>query len=152
MPVVPVPADFIGTIPGWITSAGVVGLLWIVVNGGLGWRKQGLENQADIRDHYADEVTALRAHMATMEGHWRSMVKSSDERHAECERDRKILRDEIHDLQDMVRGFRRQLAQYSTDRLMELEGLCPSDKAPEAAASAERVRRIVEGGDDGHKR
>jgi hypothetical protein len=42
-------------------------------------------------------------------------------------------------------GLKRQISAYSADKLQILEERgCPSDRAPEAVKSAERVKRITE--------
>lgn len=120
----------------------------------LGLKKLASGDVADIRDHYAKEVSALRAklndqegHFRSMEKHWREMLENSDRRHEECEKARAELRAELEDLHSEIRGLRDQIRRYSADTLLILEGATglPSIKAPEAVASAERVKRITEG-------
>lgn len=57
----------LGTVPGWITSGGIMGILGLLIYWQLGNRKISVDSdvqqnvdKADIRDHYADEVAALR--------------------------------------------------------------------------------------------
>lgn len=68
-----IPQEIIGTIPGWITSAGVISILGIVLKWQLGLKKIGLESQqlanadrADARDHIAEEMVALRMNVASL--------------------------------------------------------------------------------------
>jgi chromosome segregation ATPase len=93
------------------------------------WRMRGLRNadMADIRDHYAEELTALRAklnsqedHFRSMEKHWREMLNASDKRHEECETARQELRLELNTLHDEIRGLREQLLRYSADKVLFL--------------------------------
>jgi septal ring factor EnvC (AmiA/AmiB activator) len=123
-----IPAELIGTIPGWITSISVVTLV-------IGfWRHRAalaaLANarDADIRGHYADELERV--------------IK----RQHDCENREEALRDRVAALEDEVTGLKRQIIRYSADAVAFLEGKnCPSTATPHAAASAERVSKIMEG-------
>lgn len=87
---------------------------------------------ADIRDHYAAEVTQLRAQLVTLEKHYREMLLASDRRHAECEQARTEMRGRISELEDHVRGLEAQMRRYSSDTVLKLAGE-PSDQVVEAA-------------------
>lgn len=62
--------DFIGTLPGWITAAstttGVAAIIIAYLRRGVSLR--GLQNadDADRRDHIAEEMAALRANVAAL--------------------------------------------------------------------------------------
>lgn len=144
--------DILGTLPGWITSGGVVALLVTLVKRGVQMR--GLENAdvADIRTHWATELKALRDRQdsadrrdAEREKSYAAALKLAEERwqessarHAECEEQRSKLFDELA-------GLKRQIAQYSANRLLILEDGPPGASAPDAMASAKRVKDIGNG-------
>jgi biopolymer transport protein ExbB/TolQ len=136
---------FLGSVPAWITAGGVATLVWVVINGGLGWRKLRNADESDIRDHYADEVKALREklnrqeqHFMALETHWREMVDASDRRHEECEAARQTLRVELSAMHDEIAGLKRQIAASSADTVIRL------GDAPLAQESAERVKKITD--------
>lgn len=142
-----------GTIPQWIAAASTVtGLVWAFLRFGLGWRKQGFDNDADIRDHYAQEVAALRgkldgqeAHFLSLEAHWRTILEGSDRRHQECEDARQQLRSELSKMHEEIAGLKSQIRAASTDRVLRMEDDPPA--APHSRAAAKRVRDVMEGGD-----
>lgn len=147
-----IPQEVLGTIPGWITSAGIVTILGVVLRYRLGWRKQTLGDDADIRDHYAQEVAALRgkldgqgAHFLSLEKHWRDILEGSDRRHQECEEARQAMRREINKMHEEIAGLRTQIRAASTDRVLRMEEDPPP--APHARAAAKRVKNIIEDGD-----
>lgn len=148
-----IPQEIVGTIPGWITAATAVsGLIWAFLKFGLGWRGQTMADDADIRDHYAQEVAALRgkldgqeAHFLSLESHWRTILEASDRRHQECEEARQAMRREINAMHEEIAGLKAQIRAASTDRVLRMEEKPP--KAPHARASAKRVKNIIEGGD-----
>lgn len=145
-----IPQEIIGTIPGWITSAGVVTLIGIVLRYRLGWRKLGDADDADIRDHYAQEVAALRgkldgqeAHFLSLESHWRTILEGSDRRHQECEEARQLLRIEMNKMHEEIAGLKSQIRAASTDRVLRMEEDPP--EAPHSRAAAKRVKNINDG-------
>lgn len=147
-----IPHELLGTIPGWITSAGVLTLIGLVLRYRLGWRGQTMADDADIRDHYAQEVAALRgkldgqeAHFLSLEAHWRAILEGSDRRHQECEEARQAMRREISAMHEEIAGLRAQVRAASTDRVLRMEEKPP--EAPHSRASAKRVKNIIEGGD-----
>jgi hypothetical protein len=103
-----IPTELLGTIPGWITSAGVIAILGIVVRWQLGLRKLSIAAQqvdvnaaevrnkdtADARGHIAEEMKALRANVASLR----------DELHT-CEEDCRVTVDK---LRQEVWGEKRQ--------------------------------------------
>jgi septal ring factor EnvC (AmiA/AmiB activator) len=149
--------DFIGTLPGWITAAstttGVAAIIIAFFRRGVSLK--GLQNadSADIRDHYAQEVEALRSklngqegHFHNLEKHWREMIAASDRRHQECEDARQELRGELDKMHTAIRGLRDQLLAQSTDRVLILEGTPAAEKAPHSVAAAKRIKENGEGG------
>lgn len=133
--------EFLGTLPGWITAAstttGVVTLVVAFWRRGVSLRTLSNEANADIRDHYAEEVGAMRAQLFAMERHYREMLEQSDRRHEECEAARVQMRTEID-------GLKRQLVSASTDRVLRMEEGPPT---PLALDAAHRVKKIIEDGD-----
>ena len=122
-----------GTIPQWITAGALISLLGVVLKYRLGLRKIIQVDSADIRDHYALEVERLVKRVADAEA-----------RQHECEEREGRLRNRVRELEDMVDGLKRQLIAYSADKLLVMEGTKPSDIAPEATASASRVKSHTE--------
>lgn len=99
-------ADFIGTLPGWITAASTTtGVVALVVGY---WRRgislKGLQNadEADIRDHYAEELERV--------------IK----RQRECELREEALRSRVGELENNVRGLIGIIRQASTDKVIAL--------------------------------
>lgn len=134
--------DFLGTLPGWITAAstttGVVTIIVAYWKRGVSLQRLSNEDEADIRDHYALEVEALRGQLLTLERHYRDMLEQSDRRHAECEVARVEMRNELE-------GLKSQIRLASTDRVLRMEKDPPD--APHARAAAHRVKQIIEDGD-----
>jgi hypothetical protein len=105
---VSIPQEILGTIPGWITSAGVLGILGLVIRWQLGLKKLAIEAQqvsvnakkvdnedrADARDHIAEEMVALR-----------NNVKSLREELHTCEED---CRQKIEALREELWGEKQQ--------------------------------------------
>lgn len=131
-----------GTLPGWITAAsttsGVVALVIAFWRRGVSLKGLANANEADLRDHYAQEVEAMRAQLMAMEKHYREMLAQSDRRHEECEEARREMRDELA-------GLRDQLRLQAANRVIAMEesGTKPSEHV---VAAAHRVKRIVEEG------
>jgi len=130
------------------------------------------EDVADIRDHYAKavenyaaEIAALRESNRKLEQHFRDMIDDIDKKHAEerkadreaYERDNKMWEErwrrseEDHDtckkerseLRAEIEGLKRQMAAQAAERVIAL-GDVAAKHAPHAAASAPRVKKIVE--------
>lgn len=142
-----IPHELLGTIPQWITAGGLVTLIAAVLKYKIGWRKLSNEDEADIRDHYAQEVAALRAELNQQEKnfrdaetHLRDLLRASDVRHEECERARADSRREVEGLHREIEGMRRQIIRYSADGVLML-----NEQPSEAVRSAaERVKKIAE--------
>lgn len=98
--------DFLGTLPGWITAASTTtGVVTVIV---AFWKRgvslKGLQNadEADIRDHYAEELERVVARQ-----------------HA-CEQREEALRNRVGELEDDVRGLIRIITQASADKVLAL--------------------------------
>lgn len=133
-----------GTLAGWITAISTTGgmatVIGIVLRYRLGTRRLTNEESADIRDHYAAEVGAMRDQLMAMERHYRDMLDKSDSRHAECEKARVELRGTVNELTNKIEGLERQLKAVATDRVLILEGTPVADKAPHSMAAAKRIK------------
>lgn len=130
---------------GILLGGGALGIVLRYIN-----RRAEIHNQdeANIRDHYAGELKALREkldsqeeHFRAMEKHWREMLEASDRRHQECEEARQALRREIDKMHAELTGLKRQISEYSADKMIELvERSCPAQDAPHSVAAAKRVK------------
>lgn len=139
-------------ITGWITSSGILALVGLFLRRDIALRKLSSTEAGDLRDLYAKELAAVRAERGQdreealrVELHLRQMVDQSDRRHEECEISRRLMRTEMDEMHSEIAGLKRQVPAVSADTLTVLEGRRPSEVAPHAAASAERVRKITEG-------
>lgn len=161
-----------GTLPGWITSAGVVGLLGLLLRYQLGRQKLQIDaaqvdinaqqiantDEADIRDHYAEEVKELRAALKEqsarhqqreneMDDRYRRLLQESEARHEECQTQRRELRHDMDRLLDEMAGLRRTIVQYSAEgvvRLGEISGARASEEVERAAHSTlEQIDRVA---------
>jgi flagellar motility protein MotE (MotC chaperone) len=153
----------------WITPVSLMTILGFVVRWQLGLRKLRIEAkqvdvnaeqvtqtaEADIRDHYADEVRQLREQLngqgerhrqsiASIEARYQEALTNSERKHEECARDRDHLRDKVQALKDLVAGLRRIITQTSASQAIRLS----SDPASEIEIpddireAAERVDRL----------
>lgn len=82
-----VPA-ILGTVSSWISAGGIMGILALLVWLQLGNRKIGVDervamnaDKADVRDHYAEEVTTLRARFDEASERHSSVVTELEARH-----------------------------------------------------------------------
>ncbi len=120
-------------------------------------RKVEVDAEKGIRDHYADEVSQLRAtvirqgerhrdEMIAADKHWREAVQAAEERHEECQKSRDELRkafllagdesrSQIEALRDLVAGLQRVILQNSAAGVLSLG----DSASPEVRAAAERV-------------
>jgi predicted RNase H-like nuclease (RuvC/YqgF family) len=129
--------------------------------------RQSIRNadEADIRDHYAEELKGLRAKLAeqelgfqNLENHLREQLKRSDQRHEECETARDAARKEINLLHKQVRdhqaeidGLKRQIVRYSAEGVIELSAPMPSEQIEDAAQRAIDALDKQENGDTPNK-
>jgi hypothetical protein len=109
-------ADFLGTLPGWITAAGVAAILGVVLRYRLGvgrlnleGRKQDDANEKDIRDHYSEELGRVV------------------QRQIECEKREAQLRGRVSQLENDILGLIRIISQASADKVLLLDEGVPED-------------------------
>lgn len=148
------PLEILGIpITGWLTSGGIFTLVGLWWRRDIALRKISSSEAGDLRDHYAEELAAVRKERMTdreeflrIEKYMREMIDASDAKHRECEDARQKMRVEMDTMHEEIAGLRRQVPIASADTLLVLEGSKPSEAAPHAAASAERVKKIVENG------
>lgn len=116
--------DVIGTIPQWITAISSTTLAGALVTLIAKWWQRGislkgLENadEADIRDHYADELRRLT-----------DLVKEITKEHEECKRQREELRAAYNEIDRKLVGVTRQFVafQLETAKAIPPENLTPS--------------------------
>lgn len=136
-----------------ITASGIISLVGLWWRRDVALRKISSSEAGDLRDLYAAELAAVRAERAqdredalTVEKHLRQIINESDRRHEECEAMRRTMRTEMDAMHDEIAGLKRQIPAASADKLLIMEGngIKPSEAAPHAAASAERVKRLTE--------
>lgn len=114
-------ADFMGTLPGWITAAstttGVAAVFIAYIRRGVSIR--GLQNaeDEDIRKHYADELARVVA------------------RQHDCEVREETLRNRVSELENDILGLIRIISQASANKVLLLEEGVPED----IRAMAERI-------------
>lgn len=152
--------DFLGTLPGWITATstttGVAAIIIAYFRRGVSLRGLANQDHADIRDHYAKEVEAMRAKLDRQEAHFRGLEKhlremletsdkradESDRRHEECEKARSEMRREVDALHVEISGLHRQISEQSADKLLVLESRGTLSRvAPHSIAAAKRIRK-----------
>lgn len=123
--------DLIGTIPQWISAAGIVSFLGLFVKWQLGIRKLSVDAQevnvsaqtarnadtADIRDHYAQELARLT-----------KAINEITADHEQCKRERDQYRREVQELDRKLTGVVRQFVafQLETAKAIPPENLTPS--------------------------
>lgn len=164
--------DILGTVPSWLTGGGVLGILGLLIWWQLGLRKIdveqiGIDNQdrADIRDHYAAEVAALRQridaqaqnhatrvadlerryqeNVSEAEARWRKAVRDVEERHEKCERELSLQAEKVRKLEKDYAGLERQILTQASDRVLALGAPGRPQPSDDVLAAAKRVKKIV---------
>lgn len=125
-------------IRGWLGTGGIITLVGLWWRRDIQMRKLKNDDEADIRDHYAAELVALREKLMDMERHYREMLERSDKRHEECQRDREDMRCKMNEQAMELEGLRRKVAMISQDRFTVLED--PAS-APETSRSHRQRKR-----------
>lgn len=162
----------LGSVSSWVTAGGVTGILALLIWLQLGNRKLNLEersaenaDKADIRDHYAEEVSTLRERfdaasarhskvvaeieskyrklLQETEEHYKSLLSDSEQAHEVCKKDRDALREEVNQLRDEVRGLRDQIRTQASDRVLALGDPAAPRPSEDVMESAKRVKRHV---------
>lgn len=129
-----------GTIPQQVTAVSATGLfvsmLGILAKLVLGKGHLANIDKADVRDHLVQEVERLTERLDIAEDKLRA-----------CDEREEALRSRLRKAEDDIAGLKRQIPEISANKLLVLEGRGekPSEIAPESAASAPRVKRIMEG-------
>jgi hypothetical protein len=99
-----IPLDF-GTVPQWLTGCGVLTFVGVFLKHDLGRRQIRQTNDADIRDHYADELDRVV------------------ERQHACEEREQSLRERVTELENDVLGLISIIRQASTDKVLQMGDL-----------------------------
>lgn len=137
----------LGTLPGWITSGGVLMMIGLLLRWQIQNRQIDTGDNANIRDHYAKEVASMRESLHkqsqrfredldAMDKRYREMLLASEQRHEECLADRDGLRQEVGILRDEINGLIRVITQASIDRVVMLGEAVPAE-IREAASRAQ---------------
>ncbi len=165
--------DIMGTIPGWIGTGGIMGLLALAIFYLLNSRKIGVDekrvgieretqqdkDKADIRDHYAAEVASLRdridkqaerhgVNVAAIEARYKKMLDDAEDRYRKSIEEveahyRRALVDADKRHDDCVKD-RDALREEVAGLKSEIDGL----RRQFAAAGADRVIAL---GEPGHR-
>lgn len=127
----------IGTISQALSAVFSGGIFAAILTFLVRWRRLSIDAEQMLRTHFGEELERLS-----------NAAIESDRRHEECEDAKRGLRAELDEMHEEMRGLKRQISQYSADKLIILEERgCPSDKAPHSVESARRVRGMTgEGG------
>jgi dsDNA-specific endonuclease/ATPase MutS2 len=122
-----------GTLAALFSGATLIGVLTFITR----WRGQSIGSEEKLREDMGRELGALRKQLLELERHYRDMLRESDRRHEECQTDRTRLQERVRHLENEVNGLHRQIARYSSERVLELDNDCPSAKV---VAAARRVK------------
>jgi predicted nucleic acid-binding Zn-ribbon protein len=155
---------FFGTLPGWVTALSSGGILACLVRRELGLKKLEIEAQqvnvtarqvedardADIRDHYADEVKALREALQQQSKRHNDALDALEARHQrvhdaaaarqeKCEAEREKLATLVRDIQEELHGVRAQVRANSAEQVV----LLAASNEPVPPHALEAAKRIV---------
>jgi phage shock protein A len=147
--------SFLGSLPAWISSGALLTILAIVVRWQLGLRRLRVEadqvqvnarqvdhaDEANVRDHYAREVAALRTRIDEQAERHRQSLDRYDKRHEACEKERAELRRELVAVQDRLTGVVRQFVAFQQK---VAEAIPPSSRSPEMAVAIANLQPFVE--------
>lgn len=131
-----IPPDLLGTIPGWITSIGIGTIVVTLLRRDVQIKGQKATAEEAIRDHYAEELTALRAQRAEDlrvailqreedSKRWKEALEHSEAQHDICLKDRDTLRTRLRKVEDDLEGLYRTLIATSADRVIEMGDAIP---------------------------
>jgi hypothetical protein len=134
----------VGTLSQALTALFSGGIFAAVLSFVVRNRQISVNAEQVLRTHFGEELKRLAEE-----------AERAAQRQLKCEDREEQLRKRVRDLEksnaaqgEEIKGLKRQIARYSSDRLLVLEDRgCPSDAAPEAVKSARRVKTILEGGD-----
>lgn len=116
---------------------------------GVDEKRVRLDDDKDIRDHYADEVRQLRdqvvkqgerhrAVLREVDKDYKASLTAAESRHDECVQQRDELRDQVRALKDLVDGLQRVILQNSASGVIALGDAVH----PDVRAAAERVEEL----------
>ncbi len=131
-----VPAELLGTIPGWITSASVVTLLTLLLRWQVLNRKLGLDGTAQKAAYDVDVLGRLLTRVTELEGRLTDEQRHCEERIKEVEN---RYDEELQELSNKYNGLIRLITQASVDRVVHLGADVPED----IQEMATRVGRIL---------
>jgi hypothetical protein len=126
---------FLESVRPWISPVALCAILGLVVRWQYGIRKLRIEarrveitgeevvhkDEADIRDHYAEEVRQLRERLDAQAERHRVILAEAEDRHEQCKRERDDLRDDSRKLKDIVAGLIRIITQASASKAILLD-------------------------------
>jgi hypothetical protein len=125
--------ELLGTIPQWITAGGVLGFAGLLIRWRLGERKLSIEadqvevkaeelagnERADIRDAYAElqrQIVSMGQHHLDREREiderWRRVLAESEERHADCVKQRNDLALRVLEVEKRLHGTIQQFIHF----------------------------------------
>lgn len=139
---------FFGTLPGWITASAVTAILGLIVRWQLGLRRLRVDadqvanaDEANIRDHYAQEVAALRQQLIDRDERYRAQIERADQRHEECARARDELRQKLTQVQNRLTGTVRQFVTFQQKVGLAIP---PDQRSPEIDAMMENLQPFLD--------
>lgn len=126
---------FLEAIRPWISPTVLLAILGIIVKWQYALRKLRIEadqvevsalgvrnaDEADIRDHYADEVRQLRERLDAQAARHKDVLQDSEDRHEQCKRERDEIREDARKLKDIVAGLIRIIVQASASQAIRLD-------------------------------
>lgn len=165
--------EILGTIPGWITSGGILTLIGILLRNQVQNRRLGIDKLAaeavadvsvggllatevkELRDRLDKQSTKFEAAldavkkqhadaMDEQDRRHRDAMDASERRHEECLKDREGLRGEVSILRDEINGMVRVITQASIDRVVMLGDVVPNDIKDAAARAQQLITKEVE--------
>jgi hypothetical protein len=175
-----------GTLPQWVTAISSLGISGFLGTLTVAWWRRGVnlkqiakeeavalkelaktealrlkelsnEDEADLRDHWFEEVKRCVAEISTLreraniqDQQYLTLQKESDLRHREsvknheqCLKERDELRKKVNRQELELEGLKLQFKTSSADRVIEMTKTnCPS---PDVVDAAQRVKKIVKG-------
>lgn len=130
--------SWLGTIPGWLTSVGTLGILGIltrtqVANRRITVDEAKIEGELDdrLRAHFAGELNRLRQEINSA----KEDVHAAKERQTQCEEREHKLRLRVRKLEDQLTGIVRSLSVEGSLRILDITEH-PSDDIIRAAISS----------------
>lgn len=132
--------EFLGTLPGWITAAGMATLAGKVLSYKLGIKKVEVDaeqvrvtaqttSNSDIRDHYAQEVSRLV-----------EVVKEATRENEDCRRERDELHMKVISLEEKLIGITRQ---FVTFQMETAKAIPPGEMTPNIREMLEKLQIIA---------